>query len=130
MLSELANGHVRVESESIIYDGVGIALMWHSNARAILEGDSGGPMASPHWGFCGLGSRLGSNEKDEITLSASERVERRLLGLIYVFSPSSIRCEVALSPSQAGLQTLFSWISELGSGGLRPRALLGSVGVG
>ena len=29
-LGELPNGHVRVESKSIIHDRVGIALMWHS----------------------------------------------------------------------------------------------------
>ena len=43
-------------------------------------------MASPQWGFYGLGLRLGSNEKVEMTLSASKRVEQRPLGLICVFS--------------------------------------------
>ena len=31
-LGELANGHVRVESRSVVCDGVSIALMWHSTA--------------------------------------------------------------------------------------------------
>ena len=65
-----------------------------------------------------------------MTMSASERVEQRPLGLICVFSPSSIRREVALSPSWVSLQTLVSWILELGSGGLSCQAPLGSVGVG
>ena len=30
VLSELANGYVRVESGSVVHDGVSIALMWHS----------------------------------------------------------------------------------------------------
>ena len=42
-------------------------------------------MASPQLGFCGLGSRLGSNEKVEMTLSASKRVRQRPLGIICVF---------------------------------------------
>ena len=44
------------------------------DARVVLESDSGGPMASPQWGFCGVGLRLGSNEKVEMTLPASKRV--------------------------------------------------------
>ena len=31
-LSELANGHVQVESRSVVHEGVDIALMWHSTA--------------------------------------------------------------------------------------------------
>ena len=31
-VSELANGHVRVKSESVVRDGVVIALMWYSTA--------------------------------------------------------------------------------------------------
>ena len=51
---------------------------------------SGGPLASPRWRFCGHGSRLGSNEKVEMTLSASEQIGRGLLCLIYIFSPGSV----------------------------------------
>ena len=86
-------------------------------------------MASSQWGFYGLGARLGSNEKVEMTLSTSKRVGRRPLGLIYIFSPSSVRREVALSPSRAGLRTLVRWIPESGSSGSNPQAPLGSVGV-
>ena len=77
-------------------------------------------MASPQWGFCGLGSRLGLNEKVEMTLSASKWVEQRLLGLICVFSPSSVRREAASSPSRDSLQTLIRWIPEFGSGSSSP----------
>jgi len=44
-----------------------------TDARAIPESGSSDPMASPQWGFYGLGSRLGSNEKIEMTLSTSKR---------------------------------------------------------
>ena len=77
-------------------------------------------MASPQLGFCGLGSRLGSNKKVEMTLSASKRVRQRLLGFIYVFSPSSVRREVASGPSWVSLQTPVSWTPNLGSGGSSP----------
>ena len=65
-----------------------------------------------------------------MTLSASERVRQRPLGFIYIFSPGSVRREAAMSPSQASLRTLVSWIPEIGSSGSSPRASLGSVGVG
>jgi hypothetical protein len=65
-----------------------------------------------------------------MTLSASERVRERPLGLICVFSPSSIRREAASSTLRASLRTTVSRIPELGSVGLSPRAPLGSVGVG
>ena len=100
------------------------------DARVILETDSGGPLASPRWRFYGLGSRLGSNKNVEMTLSAFKWVGRRPLGLIYIFSPSSGRRGAALSPSWVHLRTLVSWIPELGSGGSRLRAPLGSIGVG
>ena len=87
-------------------------------------------MASPQWGLCGLGSRLGWNKKIEMTLSISKHVGRRPLGLICVFSPGSVRHEVASSPLWAGLRTSVGWIPESGSGGSSPRALLGLVGVG
>ena len=64
-----------------------------------------------------------------MTLFASKRVRQRPLGLIYVFSPGSVQHEAASSPSWASLQTPVNWIPELGSGGLSPRALLGSLGV-
>ena len=86
-------------------------------------------MASPQWGFCGLGLRLESNEKVEMTMSAYTRVGQRPLGLNYIFSPSSIRHEAASGPSRASLQTLVWWIPKFGSGGLSPQALWGSVGV-
>jgi len=73
---------------------------------------------------------LGLDEKVEMTLFASKRVDRRPLGLIYVFSPGSVRREAASSPSWAGLRTPVSWISELGLGGSSPQALLRLVGVG
>ena len=60
------------------------------DAWVIPETDSGGPLASPRWRFCGHGSRLGSNEKVEMTLSTLEKIGRGPLGLIYVFSPGSI----------------------------------------
>ena len=96
----------------------------------LLLSDSGGPLASPRWRFYGLGSRSGPNEKVEMTLYASNRVGRRSLGLICVFSPGSGRREAASSPSWVGLRTLISWIPVLGSGGSIRRASLGSVGVG
>jgi len=89
----------------------------------------GGPLASPRWRFYGFRSRLGSNEKVNITLSASKRVRRRPLGLICVFSHGPVQHEAASSPSWASLRTPVYWILELGSGGSSPRALLGSVGV-
>ena len=49
------------------------------------------------WRFCGHGSRLGSNEKVQMTLSAFERVEQGPLGLICFFSPGSVRHEVTSS---------------------------------
>ena len=33
------------------------------DAYVTPKSNSGGPLASPRWRFCGLGSRLGSNEK-------------------------------------------------------------------
>ena len=65
----------------------------------------------------------------KMTLSASERVGQRPLGLICVFSPSSVRCKAASSPLWDTLRTPVSQILELGSGGSSPHALLGSVGV-
>ena len=53
-----------------------------ADAQAIPETDSGGPLASPRCRFCGHGSRLGSNKKVKITLSASEQVGQRPLGLM------------------------------------------------
>ena len=60
------------------------------DARVVPESNLGGPLASPRWRFYGLGSRLGSNEKVEMTLSASKRVGQRPLGLIYGFSPGFV----------------------------------------
>ena len=65
-----------------------------------------------------------------MTLSASERVEQRPLGLICVFSPGTIRREVTSGPSRAGLRTSVSWTPDLGLGGSSPQASWGSVGVG
>ena len=65
-----------------------------------------------------------------MTLSASEQVGQRPLGLICVFSPDFVRHVVASSPWRAGLRTPVRWIPEFGSGGLSPRAPWGSVGVG
>ena len=65
-----------------------------------------------------------------MTISASERVRQGPLGLICVFSPSSIRCEAASGPSRANLRTLVRWIPKFRSGGSSPRAPWGSVGVG
>ena len=59
----------------------------------------GGPLASPRWRFYGYGSMLGSDEKVEMTLSASEWVRQRPLGLIYVFSLGFVQHEAATSPS-------------------------------
>ena len=50
----------------------------------------GVPLASTRWRFYGHRSRLGSDEKVEMTLSASEQIGRGLLGLIFIFSPSSV----------------------------------------
>ena len=83
--------------------GIPLLLNLPADARAIPEDDSGGPMASPQWGFYGLGSRLGSNEKVELTLFASKRVGQRPLGFIYIFSPGSVQCEAVLGPSRADL---------------------------
>ena len=65
-----------------------------------------------------------------MALSASKRVEQGPLGLICIFSPSSVRHEAASSPSRVGLRTSVGQIPELGLGGLSPRAPLGLVGVG
>ena len=80
---------------SVVHDGVGIALMWHSislthipvDALVIPETDPGGPLASPRWRFCGFGGRLGSNEKVEMTLSASGQTGRGLLRAHLHFLP-------------------------------------------
>ena len=54
----------------------GIPLLLNSPLGRCLSHliGSGGPLASPQWRFCGLGSRLGLNEKIEMTLSASKQV--------------------------------------------------------
>ena len=65
-----------------------------------------------------------------MTMFASEQFRQRPLGLICIFSPSSIRCEAASGPSWASLQTLVWWIPKFGLGGSSPRALWGLVGVG
>jgi hypothetical protein len=102
----------------------------HTDARAVPEGDSGASMASPQWGFYGLGSSLGSNEKVEMTLSTSRQVGRRPLGLICVFSPNSVQREASSGPLWVGLRTPVSWTPDFKSGGSSPRALWGSVEVG
>ena len=51
---------------------------------------TGGPLACPQWRFCGLGSRLGSNEKGLDVPVASEWGRARPLGLIYIFSPLAL----------------------------------------
>ena len=61
-----------------------------ADARVIPETNSGGPLAFPRWRFCGHVSRLGLNEKVEMTVYASERIGRGPLMLICVFSPSTI----------------------------------------
>ena len=53
-----------------------------------------------------------------MSLFASKQGRARPLGLIYVFSPGSVRHEAASSPSWADLRTLVSWIPKLGSDGL------------
>ena len=77
-------------------------------------------MASLQIGILSGRLRLGSNEKVEMTLSASEWVGRRLLGLICVFFPSSVGRDMVLSPLWANLRTSIGQIPELGSGGSSP----------
>ena len=62
-----------------------------------------------------------------MTQSASKRVGRRPLGLIYIFSPDSVRREVTLGPSWAAFEP---WSPDFRSGGSSPQAPRGSVGVG
>ena len=54
-------------------------------------------------------------------------VRQRPLGLIYVFSPGSVRREAALGPLRAAFEPQSP---EFGLGGSSPRAPWGSVGVG
>ena len=53
----------------------------------VPETDPGGPLASPRWRFCGFGRGLGSNEKVEMTLSASGQIGRGLHGAHLRFLP-------------------------------------------
>ena len=53
----------------------------------VPETDPGGPLASPRWRFCGFGRGLGSNEKVEMTLSASGQTGRGPLGAHLCFHP-------------------------------------------
>ena len=61
-----------------------------ADARVIPETDLGGPLASPRWEFYGLGLRLGSNEKVEMSLSASERGRARATRAHLRFSPLAL----------------------------------------
>ena len=81
----------------VVHDGDGMAHMGRPVAPYLSLGShlgrligSGSPSVSPRWRFCGHGSKLGSNEKVEMTLSASEYIGQGPQGLICVFSPGSI----------------------------------------
>ena len=83
-----------MESRSVVCDGVGIAHMGHPTApnltldsRLSHPINSGDPLVSPRWRFYGFGSRLGSNEKVEMTMSASGQTGRGPLGAHLRFLP-------------------------------------------
>ena len=69
-----------------------------TDAEVVLEIDPSGPLASPRWRFYGFSERLGSNEKVEMTLSASGQTGRGLLGAHLCFLPWLCLTQVSLEP--------------------------------